>query len=562
MKLTGGQLLVAQLLREGVRHVFGIPGVQLDWAVEALREKRAEIELIVPRHEQAASYMADGYARTSGMEGVSMVVPGPGVLNALSGLATAYACSARTLFIAGQIPSPDIGRNRGLLHEIRGQGEILEQLTKWHAIARSADEVAEVVHEAFNQLRSGMPRPVAIELPPDVLQQSADAPLRERAQGRRQAPQEEALKEAARLLRDARFPVIQAGGGAAAADAGEALVLLAERLQAPVVMTEGARGLMPSSHPLALTGLGGRAVFPHADVVVAVGTRFLDAQAKPIHADPACRYIYVNLEPDHTGAPRQPGVAAIGDARVALERLADALSDLAPRPSRAVAMGAVKSWCEAQLQGVQPQAAYLDAIRRALPEDAIVISELTQVGYFANVAFPVNRPRSYLTPGYQGTLGYGLPTSLGAAFANPARRVVSLNGDGGFGWNMQELLTAARYQPNITVIVFVDGAYGNVRRIQRRVFGQEFATEVRNPDFPVLAAACGLPFRSADSPEALREALGASAARTGPMLIEVRVGEMASPWPVIHAFVPSPTPPPPNPLGAPPKSHGEGGAKS
>ena len=559
MRLTGGQLLVAQLQREGVRHVFGIPGVQLDWAVEALREKRDEIELVVPRHEQAASYMADGYARTSGREGVSMVVPGPGVLNALSGLATAYACSARTLFIAGQIPSQAIGGNCGLLHEIRGQGEILGHLSKWHAIARSAGEVADVVHEAFSRLRSGMPRPVAIELPPDVLQQAAEASLHERALGRREDPPEGALQDVARLLRDARFPVIQAGGGAAAADAGEALAALAERLQAPVVMTEGARGLMPSSHPLALTGLGGRAVFPHADVIVAVGTRFLDAQAKAIHADPACRYAYINLDPDHTGQPRRPGVAVMGDARVALEQLAAALADLPQRPARAAAMEAVKSWCEAQLRIIQPQAAYVDAIRRALPEDAVVVSELTQVGYFANVALPVNRPRSYLTPGYQGTLGYGLPTSLGAAFANPGRRVVSLNGDGGLGWNMQELLTLTRYQPNVTVIVFVDGAYGNVRRIQRRVFGQEFATEVANPDFFSLAAACRLAFRSVASPEGLHEALTASVAQAGPMLIEARVGEMASPWPVIHAFVPSPTPPPPNPLGDP-DSRGDAGA--
>jgi acetolactate synthase I/II/III large subunit len=553
MRLTGGQWLVAQLLREGVRHVFGIPGVQLDWAVEALREKRGEIDFIVPRHEQAASYMADGYARTSGMEGVSMVVPGPGVLNALSGLATAYACSARTLFIAGQIPSPAIGRNCGLLHEIRGQGEILAQLTKWHASARSADEVAGVVHEAFIQLRSGLPRPVAIELPPDVLQESADALLHDRAGARREAPPEGALREAVHLLRDARFPVIQAGGGAAAADAADALLLLAERMQAPVVMTEGARGLMPSSHPLALTGLGGRAVFPHADVILAVGTRFLDAQAKPIHTDPACRYIYVNLDPCHTSTPRQPGVAVVGDARVSLESLAGALTNLPVKASRAASIAAVKSWCEVQLQMVQPQAAYVDAIRRALPEDAVVVSELTQVGYFANVALPVSGPRRYLTPGYQGTLGYGLPTSLGATFANPGRRVLSINGDGGIGWNMQELLTVARYKPDLTVVIFVDGAYGNVRRIQRRVFGQEFATELANPDFSLLAAACRLPFRSVASPEALHEALAASARQSGPMLIEARVGEMASPWPVIHAFVPSPKPPPPNPLGEPPK---------
>jgi acetolactate synthase-1/2/3 large subunit len=174
----------------------------------------------------------------------------------------------------------------------------------------------------------------------------------------------------------------------------------------------------------------------------------------------------------------------------------------------------------------------------------------------------VSRPRSYLTPGYQGTLGYGLPTSLGAAFANPARRVISLNGDGGFGWNMQELLTAARYRPNVTIIVFADGAYGNVRRIQRRVFGQEFATEVANPDFSSLAAACRLPFRSVANPEELHDALVASTAQAGPMLIEARVGEMASPWPVILAFVPSPTPPPPNPLGEPPNRRGDSPGKA
>ncbi|MGH8290071.1 MAG: thiamine pyrophosphate-dependent enzyme [Steroidobacteraceae bacterium] len=553
MKMTGGQALVAQLMREGVRHVFGIPGVQLDWAVEALRQHRDEIAFIVPRHEQAASYMADGYARSTGREGVSMVVPGPGVLNALSGLATAYACSSRTLFIAGQVPSPMLGRHYGMLHEIRGQSEILEKLTKWHAIALRTQEIAEIVHEAFHQLRSGLARPVAIEIPPDVLQQATDAALLARAPVRTEMPTDEAVQNALELLRTARFPVIQVGGGAAAAESSEPLAQLAERLQAPVVMTEGARGLLPSRHPLALTGLGGRAVFPHADVILAVGTRFLDAQAKPVHDDPTCRYVYVNLDRDHTGAPRRPGIAVIADARATLERLAAALADMPPRPSRAESVAAVKAWCAVQLCAIQPQSAYVEAIRRAAREDVIVVSELTQVGYFANVAFPVNGPRTYLTPGYQGTLGYGLPTALGAAVGNPARRVISINGDGGFGWNMQELLTAVRYGLHVTVLVFADGRYGNVRRIQRRVFGEEFATEVANPDFAKLAAAFGVAFRSIDSPAALHDVLSASAGESGPMLIEVKVGEMASPWSVIHPFVPAPIPPPPNPLGSPPQ---------
>ncbi len=549
MPLTGGELLVAQLRREGVRHVFGIPGVQLDWAVEALRKARDSIDFIVPRHEQTASYMADGYARSTGIEGVCMVVPGPGALNALSGLATAYATSSRVLFIAGQIPSAAIGRGYGMLHEIPDQSGILRSLTKWHGLARAPQELPELVNEAFAQLRSGHPRPVALEIPPDVLQQSGDALLRECAPSRPVKPAASVLSEVIGLLRGARFPVIQAGGGAAAADAGPALLELAERLQAPVVLTEGARGLLPSRHPLVLTGLGGRAVFPHADVIVAVGTRFLDAQAHPVYSNPRCKFIYVNIDPGHCGPPRQGGVALTADARATLEALGPTLQDLAPRASRVTDVAKVKAWSDVQIRRIQPQTDYVDTLREALPDDAIVVSELTQVGYFANVAFPVQRPRSFLTPGYQGTLGYGFPTSLGAAVGNPQRRVVSINGDGGFGWGLQELATAARYALNVAIVVFADGRFGNVQRIQRRTFGHEFVTEVANPDFQQLAAAFGIPFSRVASPGGLGDAL--RTARQGPVLIEVPVGEMASPWPIIHPFVPSPTPPPPNPLGAP-----------
>jgi len=546
--LTGGQSLVAQLQREGVRHLFGIPGVQLDWAVEALREARDTIGFIVPRHEQTASYMADGYARTTGLEGVSMVVPGPGALNALSGLATAYATSSRVLFIAGQIPSSAIGRGYGMLHEIPDQSAILRSLTKWHAIARTPGEVAALVHEAFAELRSGHPRPVALEVPPDVLQETSDADLFERAPVKRAAPDSAKVQEIADLLRGARFPVIQAGGGTAAADAGAALLKLAERLQAPVVLTEGARGILPSSHPLVLTGLGGRAVFPHADVVLAVGTRFLDALAKPAYANPRCRFVYVNLDSLHTGTPRQPGIALTADASATLERLVEVLSDLPTRKSRADEMVRVKDWCDVQTRRVQPQTEYVDTLRGVLPQETVVVSELTQVGYFANVALPMEQPRRLVTPGYQGTLGYGFPTSLGAAVGNPGQRVISLNGDGGFGWGMQELATAARYRLNVTAVVFADGRFGNVQRIQRRTFGHEFVTEVANPDFQLLAGAFGIPFQRVSGPAELGEALKTTP-REGPALVEVRVGEMASPWPVIHPFVPSPVPPPPNPLG-------------
>jgi acetolactate synthase-1/2/3 large subunit len=522
----------------------------LDWAVEALRESVGAVDFVVPRHEQTATYMADGYARTTGREGVSMVVPGPGVLNALSGLATAYATSSRTLFIAGQIPSSAIGRGHGMLHEIPDQTAILKSLTKWHAIARTPGDVAGLVNEAFAELRSGHPRPVALEVPPDVLQGQSDVSLHERAGFHAVMPERNEIEKAVALLRSARFPVIQAGGGAAAAHAGQALLEIAERLQAPVILTDGARGLLPSLHPLVLTGLGGRAVFPHADVVLAIGTRFLDAEAKPVHSDPKCRFIYANLDPLHFGPPRQEGIAVMGDARLTAQALAAALLDLPSRTSRRKDIARVKNWCDVQIRRVQPQSDYVDALRHALPADAIVVSELTQIGYFANVAFPVQQPSSYLTPGYQGTLGYGFPTSLGAAIGNPQRRVVSLNGDGGFGWSMQELSTAVRYRLNLTVVVFADGRFGNVQRIQRRTFGHEFCTEVFNPDFRALAAAFGVPFRRAASATEFGEIM-ATTPDQGPLLIEVQVGEMPSPWALIHPFVPPLTPPPPNPLGAP-----------
>src|SRR6185312_6798374 len=170
--MTGGDALAQQLAREGVRHIFGVPGVQLDYAMDGLSRVKDQVTYINTRHEQAAAYMADGYARTTGQPGVCMVVPGPGLLNALAGVVTAYACSSRVLCIAGQIPSHTIGRGLGMLHEIPEQSQILRTLTKWSARAETAAELPGLVHSAIQQLRSGRPRPVGLEAPPDILQAS------------------------------------------------------------------------------------------------------------------------------------------------------------------------------------------------------------------------------------------------------------------------------------------------------------------------------------------------------------------------------------------------------
>ena len=544
---TGGQALVAQLIEEGVVDIFGIPGVQLDWGVEALREAAEQIRFIVPRHEQATSYMADGYARTTGREGVCMVVPGPGVLNALSGIATSLACNAPVLLIAGQIPSQTIGQGFGMLHEIPDQSAILKSLTKWHGIALKAEDVPALVHEAFVQMRSGRPRPVAIEIPPDVLQAKAEIAILPRAEYAWTRPDAAKVEEAAALLDAAAFPVIYAGGGASAAGASAAVKALAERLQAPVVMTEGGRGSLDDRHDLALVALGGRAVLPHADVVLVVGSRFVDAVAQPTFAKPDCKIIYLNVEADHMAGPRQPGLAIAADARLGLEAIAAALP-ARDVPSRAETVAKVKRWCADQIDAIQPQRAFADALRNSMADDDVLVSELTQVGYYSNIAFPVYGPQTLVTPGYQGTLGYGFNTALGAAVGNPGKRVTSITGDGGFGWGLQELATFARDGLDMSLVIFADGRFGNVQRIQKRTFGVTFATELFNPDFLLLAKAYGIPAESVDSPEGLEAALKAAKSRGGPAIVAVEVGEMPSPWALIHPFVPPMTPPPANPL--------------
>lgn len=552
MDMTGGQALARQLVAEGVRHVFGIPGVQLDWATDALLDVAGSLQYVVPRHEQAASYMADGYARSTGREGVCMVVPGPGLLNAMAGLATAYACNSRVLCITGQVPSAFIGRGQGMLHEVRDQSRTLGTVTKWQGLATSPQQIPALVHEAFVQLRSGPPRPVGLELPPDVLAARSDMawPAAVPAPAA-QAPDAEALDLLAHRLRQARWPVIYAGGGALAARAGATLAQLAELLQAPVVMSDNGRGALSARHPLAASALGGRCLLPHADLVLVLGSRFVDGQGRATHAAAGCELVYVNLNPAHTGAQRQPGTEVLADVGAVLQGLVARLHSHCAGASREAAVAQVREWCDAQIGLVQPQLQYVQALRRAIPDDGVLVSELTQVGYLANIAYPVYSPGTYLTPGYQGTLGYGFATAVGAALADPARVVVSINGDGGFGWNLQELATVAQHRPRLAVVVFEDGAFGNVRRIQSRVFKREIGTSLCNPDFVALARAFGLPAQAVDSPAGLEAALRAAVDSGGPMFILVRVGAMPGPWHLIHHFSPPPSPPPPNPLGPP-----------
>jgi acetolactate synthase-1/2/3 large subunit len=530
--MTGGQALVESLIVEGVDLLFGLPGVQLDWAFDALYDQRHRLRFMHTRHEQAAAYMADGYARASGRPGSFFVVPGPGVLNATAALATAYACSSPVLCLTGQIQSDLIGKNRGVLHEIPDQLGVMGSLTKWARLATKPAEVPGLIHEAFRQMGTGRARPVEIEIPPDVLAAKGEVRLAEPepfVRGTSGDP--ELLERAARLLGQAQRPLIFAGGGVIDADASSELLRLAELLEAPVAMTNNARGAVSDRLYLAQPPLAGRRLLPDADVILAAGTRFVQPATQWGIKD-GQTVIQIDIDPEELGRNYSPDVAIEGDAKSALSELARLVErHNRARPSREAELLEIKRGVLEQLESVQPQAGLAGAIREELPDDGIVICGMTQVGYWSRIGFPVYEPRTFITSGYQGTLGFEFPTALGAQVARPDRKVIAIAGDGGFMYNVQELSTMAQQGINAVAIVFSDNAYGNVRRTQRVQFNDKIlGSDLHNPDFVRLAESfdvAGVRARDADElRRALRDALG----NAHPTLIEVPVEEMPSPW--------------------------------
>lgn len=531
--LTGGQALVAQLRREGVDTIFGLPGVQLDWAFDALYANQDQIKVYHTRHEQACSYMADGYARSTGKVGTCLVVPGPGLLNASAGLSTAYACSSPVLCVSGQIQSDLIGVGRGMLHEINNQLEMIGSVTKWAARAMTPAEVPGIVREAFRQLRTGRPRPVEIEIPPDILQQSGEVELLDPAPIERLLGDPDVIKQAATMLRAAKKPLIFAGGGVLGAGAWDELRRLAESLQAPVVMTRNGRGAISDRHYLAQNAIAGRRLLPEADAILAVGTRFVESVQWGLPA--GARVIHLDVDNEEVNRNFKPTLGIVGDAKECLARLVEQVDGPA-RPSRERELTALKDEVNDLLFEIQPQAAYAEAIRAALPDDGILVNESTQVGYFSNVGLPVYGPRTMLNSGYQGTLGYGFATALGAQVGNPDKSVLSINGDGGFMYNVQELSTMKAHGINLVTVVFNDNAFGNVKRIQQETFaGRTIASDLYNPDFMKLADSFGIAGMRARTPDELKGALREAFASNQPVLIEAPVNAMPSMW---HLLMP------------------------
>jgi len=538
-KMTCGRLLVQALVHHSIDTIFALPGVQLDHFFNALYDERKSIRVIQTRHEQATAYMAFGYAKTTGRVGTFAVVPGPGFLNTTAALSTGYACNAPMLLITGEIPSSQIGRNIGWLHELPDQLALLRGLTKWAERIDHPVEVPCKVREAFKHLSTGRVRPVALEIPIDVMAMESYVDPGVPAETYEQPdPDPDLIEQAARLLGGATNPMILVGGGIFGAE--EELLELAEMLQAPVVMTRNAFGAISSRHHLALPTPAGHRLWGDVDVVLAVGTRMESQIAddgghhRPWGVDDQLKIIRMDVDPAEINRVSIPDTGILSDAKKGLRALVSPVSrHNKKRPSREKELTALKAEVDKEFQELQPQYAFLKVIREELPEDGFFVEEITQVGHAARFAFPVYRPRTYVSSGYQGTLGFGFATALGVKVGNPDKPVLSINGDGGFMYNVQELATAVQHGLPVVAIVFSDNAYGNVKRSQiQRYGGRVIATDLHNPDFVKLAESFGAAAYKAETFDELRLAIRKGFDEKGPTLIEVPVGhyDMPNPW--------------------------------
>jgi acetolactate synthase I/II/III large subunit len=528
MRLTGGEALVKQLHREGVRVVFGLPGVQLYGAMAALRDEK-DMRFILTRHEQATTYMADGYARAGGGIGAALVVPGPGVLNAGAGLSTAYSCSSPVLLVAGQVPRRYLGKDVGVLHEINEQLDVVKPVTKWRKRVLEVAEIPAAVQEAVRQLKTGRPRPVHLEIPPDTLEDEGEAELLPPVSVARAAAPAADIERAARLLLSAERPVIYAGGGVHASGAHEVLVAVAEYLQAGIVQSAEGKGAASDQSDLSL----GAALWPKnplrdyldaADLVFVVGSRCAVAAFQP-----AQKIVQLDVDADEIGRNHPVAIGLAGDARATLERLLERLrTEAPPRPSRKTERERLRE-ALAALDTQEPNHSILTSLRSGTPEDAIVIAGMTQIGYYSRPFWPVYRPRTYLTSSYSGNLGFEVPTALGAKMARPERAVVCITGDGGFMYNSQELSTAVREKINAVIVLFNDNAYGNVARDLDESWGGSHGAAVVNPDFMKLADAYGVVGMRAAKPTDVGDLVRKAVTLDRPVLIEVQVGRMSRP---------------------------------
>ncbi|HTR87395.1 MAG TPA: thiamine pyrophosphate-dependent enzyme [Reyranella sp.] len=518
-RMTGGDAIVDSLLRHGIDTIFGIPGVQMYGLFDAFARNANRLKVINARHEQTTAYMALGYAQSSGKPSAFTVVPGPGVMNTMGALTTAWGVNAPIMCITGQVPSAMIGRGRGQLHEMPDQLATLKTLLKFAERIEHPTEAPQVMARAYQAMTSGRPGPVAVEIPLDMLPATADVtPIDPLGKREPPLPDPDKIAALAKLVDEASAPMIWVGGGAVAA--GPEVLALAEKIGASVVSFRMGKGVVDSRHPLSLGTVGGFELWEKTDLLIGIGTRLDFPIARYAPAPAGLKTARIDIDPaEHRRLTvNVPIVADAADGTRALTAVVRRNDD----PARRARVAKARAAQQAAIEKADPQYSYMKVLREALPDDGIVVDEVTQLGYMIWYGYPVHQPRRLISSGFSGTLGYGFPTALGVKVANPDRPVISVAGDGGFLFGGSDLATAKQFGINLVTVVVNNASYGNVLRDQKRLFqGRHAGAELTNPDFVAYARSFGIGAWRVDSADSLRGAVREALASDAPALIEV-----------------------------------------
>ncbi len=525
-EMTCGEAVIGLLEAYGIDTVFGIPGVH---TLELYRGLEGSgLRHVTVRHEQGGAFMADGYARASGRPAVCLAITGPGVTNAATAIAEAYADSIPLLLISAVQPTPWMGLGRGELHELTSQQAALAPLTAFSATALGTAQVPELIARAFSFLATSRPRPVHIEIPVDVLARPAGFPVVARALPERPAPSPRSVAAAAEILAGAERPVMLVGGGANGH--GEAVTRLAERIGAAVFESRSGKGIVAEDHPLCL-GFSIRRpaaldLLREADVVVALATEIAPTDHWREHLEIPGKLVRIDIDAAALTREYPAEAPVLGDIGLALSALLSELGptvDAEPGFRQGGRLDQIRRSSAAERTPKQAlHGRVLDVLREALPRDGFVAADSTQLAYTGSVDFPCYRDRSWLYPVGYGTLGYALPAAIGAKIAAPERPGVVIVGDGGLLFTVGDLATAVDQKIGLPIIVWNNDGYGQIRDDMEAGGYPLIGVELRNPDFVALGRSFGCEALRPDSLKAFGNAVTAALTRPVPTVIELR----------------------------------------
>ena len=521
--MKGGEILIECLKAQGVSAVFGMPGTQNIQIYDALLQRGSTIDHYLVRHEYAATQMADGFARATGEVGVAITVPGPGASNASTGILEAFTDCAPVLLITGQSDSSLYSKHPSKMFHGLDQMRFFESITKYCAIAHTVSEIPVVVENAFKAMRNGRPGPTMLEFPMDVVTGEGEVRIPPRVErDELQPPDDTDLSDAVETIRNAKMPLIFAGSAVFHSNARNELRLLAEKLNAPVIVTRNGKGVLSEDHPLALQicyGYLGREALERADCLIGIGPRFTSIDTRNWSLELPQPFIQIDEDASEIGLEYPCDIGVVGDLKLTLQAL---IEDVAPGQNE---------WDQilAELRAksdAQPSLPVIHELQDVLPRDTIYAIDVHALGYASFAEFPIYDPRTFLYPNIGVALGHAYPAAIGAKVAHPDRPVICFSGDGGFLMGAVEMATAMKYGINVVAIVVNDGALSAIKGSQLKgCEGRTIDTDLLNPDFVEFAQSFGAYAKRVENLGDFKGTLRDALAAEKPALIEVMLQE-------------------------------------